>query len=346
MRYFIFSIFLIILLISGVGLIFFFQQLFNAYEDVIASELQAKLLELKLSEVEYSALILEKKQTTLLFCGDVMLSRSVAGQIEKNQDYRYPFLKIAEFTEKADLFFGNLEGPISSRGQNQGSIYSFRANPKVIEGLKFAGFDVLSLANNHIWDWGSEALEDTIDILKNNDIEPVGVGKNYSEANNPVIKEINKIKIAFFAYTNLYPESFKADVNSSGISDFNLQKIKDKIKSLKLSQTADIVVISLHQGEEYEKQANESQKKTARELIDAGADLIVGHHPHVVQEIEEYKKGWIAYSLGNFVFDQSFSQETMEGLILKVVIENKIIFEVSAIKTKINSAFQPEIIEL
>ena len=283
-----------------------------------------------------------------MFVGDIMLSRGITKQIEKYQDNRYPFLKIASTTQSADLTFGNLEGPISSRGRNQGSIYSFRAKPEAVEGLKFAGFDILSLVNNHIWDWGKEALEDTIDILKENEIEPVGIDRNYEEANAPVIFEINlqtsdipkindnirmsdvqrlnwdigspKIesyitKIAFLAYTNLYPNSFKANGNSAGISDFDIEKIKNEIKYLKESQTADIVVISFHWGEEYQTRSNKTQQNIAHGLIEAGADLIVGHHPHIIQEIEQYQDCWIAYSLGNFVFDQSFSEETMRSLI-------------------------------
>jgi poly-gamma-glutamate synthesis protein (capsule biosynthesis protein) len=283
-----------------------------------------------------------EKPITLLFVGDIMLSRSVAKQMEKYGDYRYPFLKIAGLTRSADLTFGNLEGPISAGGLNQGSIYSFRAKPEVVEGLMLAGFDVLSLANNHIWDWGSEALSDTIDILKKNGIEPVGAGKNYLEANSPAIKETSGTKIAFFAYTNLYPESLEAGFDSLGISSFNLEEIKGKISQMKKSGEADIVVVSLHWGEEYKREANRYQRDTAESLAESGADLIIGHHPHVIQEIEN----GIAYSLGNFVFDQSFSEETMEGAVLKVVIKDKKISEIIPLKIKINDTFQPEEISL
>ena len=282
-----------------------------------------------------------KKELTLIFVGDIMLSRGVERQIEKHSDYNYPFLKIADYLKGADLVFGNLEGPISDRGKNQGSIYSFRDNPKAVEGLTYAGFDVLSLANNHIMDWGRDALSDAVDILDKNGIKTVGAGKNYDEANKPVILEVNGTKIAFLAYTNLLPKSLSAGEDVAGVSDFNLDKIKNKIEEAK--KNADLVLISAHWGEEYQPKAGALQKKIAHELIDGGADLIIGHHPHVPEEVEQYGGGWIFYSLGNFVFDQNFSKETMGGLMVEVKIKDKMIEGVMPIAVKISPTFQPYI---
>jgi len=161
-----------------------------------------------------------------------------------------------------------------------------------------------------------------------------------------LIKEINGARIAFLAYTNLLPESLEVSENSSGISSFELEKVKTEIQYIKNSKTADIVIVSFHWGDEYQSHSNLNQENIAHSLIEAGADLIIGHHPHVIQEIEKYLDGWVAYSLGNFVFDQNFSEETTNGLMLKVIIKNKKISEVLPIKIKINSAFQPEIIGL
>ena len=297
----------------------------------------------QLEEVELATNPALARPVSLLFTGDIMLSRGVANQIEKHNDYKYPFLKIAETIKSADLSFGNLEGPISARGANQGSQYSFRDDPRVVEGLKFAGFDILSVANNHIFDWGQEALMDTLSIAHDNGIETVGAGENFEKANMPVIKNISGTKIAFLAYTNLYPESLGARKNKPGISSFDIERIKKEIAEMKNSQTADIVVVSFHWGDEYQTKANNSQKNIAHSLIDAGADLIIGHHPHVIQEIERYQNGWIAYSLGNFIFDQNFSEETKTGLILKAKIQNKKITDIEQIKIKINGTFQPEI---
>jgi len=285
----------------------------------------------------------DQNQTTLMFVGDVMMARGVEYKIQKygQGDFKFPFFKIQSFLTGADLLFGNLEGPISNRGVKVGSIYSFRMNPMAIEGLKYAGFDVLSLANNHAFDYSRIAIEDTLKILKDNGIDYVGAGFNKKEAYTPLIKTIKETKIAFLAFTNLGTRNWEAGENQTGIAWLDESNL---IKSIgEARQKADIVIISFHMGEEYKTEADETQKYWAHLAIDNGADLVIGHHPHVIQEIERYKDKYIAYSLGNFVFDQDFSQEVKEGLILKVIIRNKKIFKAEPIKIKINNYFQPEL---
>jgi len=274
----------------------------------------------------------KKETTTVILVGDIMLDRGVEAMI-KNQgagDYKFPFLEIADYLTKADILFGNLESVISDKGTKLGSIYSFRAKPEAIEGLTFAGFDVLSIANNHAFDYGREALEDTFLRLKEAGIEYVG-------ASFPIVKEINNTKIAFLAYTNLgspYWDIGWADWN-------NLEEIKEEIKETK--GLADILIISLHSGEEYWKTPTQFQIEFSKIAIEAGADLVVGHHPHVIQINEKYKQGFIFYSLGNFIFDQGFSKETMQGLLLEVIIKNKKIAEIKQRKIQINQCFQATI---
>ena len=280
----------------------------------------------------------EKSNTVLLFVGDIMLSRSVGTRTVAAGDYRYPFLEAADILREADFAFGNLEGPISARGKNQGSIYSFRADPRTVEGLTYAGIDVLSLANNHIWDWGTDALIDTVSILQESGITSVGAGANYEEANKPALFAAGEVKIAVLAYTDLLPYTMQAVGEIPGLSDFNLDTIKATIN--KLVDEGNLVVVSLHWGDEYEVLANASQREIAKGLIDAGASLIVGHHPHVVQELEQYGNGWVAYSLGNFIFDQSFSKETMEGAALRVELEGQKITDARLIPVKISPDFQ------
>jgi poly-gamma-glutamate synthesis protein (capsule biosynthesis protein) len=313
------------------------QGFYIDYGGMLSAEAREGMLVMKSIEAKISA----SRPISVIFTGDIMLSRGVDYQIKKNKDFNYPFLKIAGTVKSADIAFGNLEGPISARGSNQGSIYSFRDDPKVVEGLKSAGFDALSLANNHMLDWGRESLEDTVSILKANNIEPVGAGKNYDEANKPMIKEVNGTRFIFIAYTNLLPSSFKASKDGAGISEFNLENIKKVIEDAK--KNVDIVVVSLHWGEEYSKSPSSWQKNLAHAFIDSGADLIIGHHPHVVQGIEKYKNGWIAYSLGNFVFDQNFSEETMKGLMVKAIIRNKKLVDFKPIKISISKTFQPQV---
>ncbi len=293
----------------------------------------------------------KKSESTLLFVGDIMLStsRGVGKEIKEHKDVRYPFLKIANKLRSADLTFGNLEGPISSRGKDKKNLYSFRSNPKVIEGLKYAGFDVLSIANNHIYDWGKDAFLDTLSILKSNGINPIGGGVSYKKANEPLIEDINGVKIAFLAYSlvGYDKNSFNAQGDTPGKSSFDLYNTEKIIKTIKREGLADIVVVSFHWGNEYKTRSNLEQQNIAHSLVNSGADMIVGHHPHVVEELERYKNGWISYSLGNFIFDQSFSKDTMQGLMLKVKIDNKTkkILSVSPIGIKISKTFQPEILQ-
>jgi poly-gamma-glutamate synthesis protein (capsule biosynthesis protein) len=290
--------------------------------------------------------IAENEKVKIILVGDMMLNRGVEYRIKREGDgnFKFPFLKVAEALEGTDILFGNLEGPISDKGIKVGSIYSFRNNPEAIEGLTFAGFDVISLANNHAFDYGREALEDTFLRLKNAGIDYVGAGFNKGEAYSPVVKEINGMRIGVLAYTNLGPETWKATEINSGIawiSERDFEKIKKDIKNAK--SQADILIVSLHSGEEYQKEPTRFQIDFAKMAIDAGADLVVGHHPHVTQKNETYNDKYIFYSLGNFVFDQSFSEETMKGQMVKVLIENGKIKRVIPIEIKINEFFQPEI---
>lgn len=279
---------------------------------------------------------------TMLFVGDVMLSRYVGEVMNGKGDYNLPFLKVADTIKDADLAFANLEGPISSRGANVGSKYSFRADPRVVQGLQFAGFDIVSVANNHMWDYGPEAFLDTLSHLKDAGIAYVGGGYDFKGAHEGVVKDINGTKVAFLGYTNLLPQSVSATENSAGVSYLNDEQIIKDIQEIK--NKSDMVAVSFHWGEEYQAQHNQQQERIAKAAIDAGASLVIGHHPHVVQEVERYKDGWIAYSLGNFVFDQNFSKETTHSIILKIKISDNKIVDVISQPIEILGGFQPQLI--
>ncbi|HUW71722.1 MAG TPA: CapA family protein [Candidatus Humimicrobiaceae bacterium] len=289
---------------------------------------------------------IEDKESTIILVGDIMLNRGVEDMIDKHGDgdFNFPFLKIANYLNKANIVFGNLESVISDKGNRIGSIYSFRAEPETVEGLTFAGFNVLSLANNHAFDYGRAALEDTFLRLKEVGIDCVGAGFNEEEAYFPIIKDIEGTKIAFLAYTNLGSPSWAAKGENSGIAwvpENDFEKIKENIKSAK--ENSDVLIVSLHAGEEYQAELTEFQIDFAKAAIDAGADLVVGHHPHMIQPVEEYGQGYIVYSLGNFIFDQDFSDETMKGILLKVIVREGKIENVIPVEIKINQYFQPEI---
>lgn len=285
----------------------------------------------------------ESPPVTLLFVGDIMLDRGVEFAVHKygQGDWKWPFLNIADTLRQADLVFGNLESQISDKGTNIGSIYSFRADPASIEALTYAGFDVVSVANNHSFDYTREAFEDTLLRLTEAGIAYTGGGFSETEAHTPIIKEIGDLKIGFLGYTNSGTAGWAASENHGGIAwidSSNLNQLRKDVRSAKAQ--VDILAVSLHAGDEYEENPNDFQKTFAKTAIDAGADLIIGHHPHVLQSLQPHKDSWIIYSLGNFLFDQDFSEETMQGAILKVVIENKQIEEVSLLPTQITPLFQ------
>ena len=287
----------------------------------------------------------DDSEINLFFVGDIMLGRGVEYMINKQGkgDFKFSFLKIASELQKSDILFANLEGPISDRGVRVGSIYSFRFKPEAVDGLVYGGFDILSLANNHMLDYQRIALEDTMNILKENKIDYVGAGFNKEEAFSLKIKEIKNTRIGFLAYTNLGPGNWKAGEKNSGmawISENDIGEIAEDIKKSK--KEVDVLIISLHAGEEYEENPTSFQTSFAMNCIENGADLVVGHHSHVVQKIERYNDGWIAYSLGNFIFDQGFSEETMKSIILKVAIKDKKIKEISSENIRINEYFQPD----
>lgn len=300
------------------------------------------------SEVAPAQISKSTEEIKIIMTGDIMLDRGVEYMIDKQGkgDFKFPFLKIADYLKKADIVFGNLEGPISDKGRKVGSIYSFRHDPKAIEGLLYAGFDILSFANNHAFDYTLEALEDNFLRLKAVGIDYVGAGFNDKEAHSAVIKNIKGVKIGFLEYTNLGADSWAATEERGGIArvagnDFEILK-QDIVKA---KSEADILIVSMHAGEEYTQKLTDFQKDFSRAAIDAGADLVVGHHPHVVQKSEQYNGKWIFYSLGNLIFDQGFSEETMKGEILEVLIGSGKIKEVIPRAIKMNEFFQPELIK-
>lgn len=283
------------------------------------------------------------QKLTLGFVGDIMLDRGVKSSVMKygNGDYDYAFEKIKDYLNDFDVLFGNLEGPISDKGTNVGSKYSFRMNPTSAQSLKNGGFDILSVANNHMGDWSRVAMKDTFENLEDVGIIYSGGGKNKEEAYGVKTIEKDGVKIAYLSFSQFGKGYLEAGEDTAGIAIISDEKLKSGIEKAKAEN--DIVIVSFHFGDEYKKEPNTYQKSIAHKAIDYGADLVVGHHPHVVETIEEYKDGYIAYSLGNFVFDQHFSKETMEGIVLRATVKDKKITEISSDKIVINKYYQPEL---
>ncbi|MGD0223836.1 MAG: CapA family protein [Terriglobia bacterium] len=279
----------------------------------------------------------EKSECTLLFTGDVMLSRAVGLHMAAQKDWSLPFHLIEDTLRSADLRYCNLECPVSDRGHNLHHLYSFRADPRVIEGLKATGFNVASQANNHTYDWGPEALLDSLERLRAAGIQPVGAGQNILAAHYPLLVHVGGLRVAFLAYVDIDPKEATAGVDRPGVAWLDPGQALADIRFSR--PLADLVIVCPHWGVEYASQPTRDQVELAHQMIDAGADMIVGSHPHVVQPLEKYHDHWIAYSLGNFIFDQQ-DYATHHGLMLQVKVREKQITEVLPIPIKINSSFQ------
>lgn len=276
-------------------------------------------------------------QQTLLFVGDVMLSRSVGAKMKAEKDWNFPFEKIADTLRAADLTYANLECPVSDTGTNQHHLYSFRADPQVIGGLKFAGFSVLGVANNHMYDWGRPALLDTVHRLRDAGLHPLGAGANELEAHYPEIVNMKGVRVAFLAYVGIPPEEATADADQPGVAWLEGDRVMSDIRFAR--PLADVLIVCLHWGTEYAPRPDRKQVELAHQMIDAGADLVVGGHPHVVQPCEFYHGRWIAYSLGNFIFDQRWPS-THHGLMLRITLTGKQVTDATPIPITIDNGFQ------
>lgn len=305
--------------------------------------LQLEDLNLQTALIKPATLIRQEKnqKNILVAVGDIMLSRHVGTKIKEAGDESLPFKKTFEYLIKGDITFGNLEAPFYNQGPIVKEGMVFKAEPETIAGLKLAGFDIVSLANNHSKNKGKAGLLYTIDYLKQNEIEPVGAGKNFSEAHEAVIIQKNNIKFGFLAYTYSDGVNYEPVVSKDqpDVAFLDIEQMKKDVKEAK--KEADIVIVSMHAGLEYKSRPELGQINFAHSAIDSGADLVLGHHPHVVQSVEQYKNGFIIYSLGNFVFDQMWSKETKEGLVVECEFSGKKLKKVEFLPVIIENYNQP-----
>lgn len=287
----------------------------------------------------------ESEEVSLVAVGDIMLSRTVASKIRDHNDINYPFLKVSDFLREADITFGNLENPITVGATVAPYTMILRADPGVEKALQNAGVDILSLANNHTPDLGKKGIADTLDYLSKVGIEVVGGGRDSAEANKPVYLTRKGITFAFLAYndTDVVPDYYEASNTRAGTAFMRSDKMVDAVKEAK--KKAHIVIVSMHAGKEYADKPNESQISFAHQAIDAGAELVIGSHPHVVQPIEKYNGKYILYSLGNFIFDQHHSVEVKQGLAVKILFAGNGIRKISFYPVVIHDFSQPEFLE-
>lgn len=238
----------------------------------------------------------------ILFVGDIMLDRIVRSRMEASAlEYAYPFAYASSVLRDADLTVGNLEGPvIGNATQTAITSLSFAFTPRALPALHEAGFDAFTIANNHTFDRRDAGFSETESFLKEAGFgyfgHPVRAG-----AGETFRTEIHSRSIVLLGFNATYPS-------------FVLKDAEERVRLERDSLPNTLLFAVIHWGDEYELTANEFQQRVGRAFIDAGADAVIGHHPHVVQDLEFYRGKLIAYSLGNFVFDQDFSDETQKGL--------------------------------
>ena len=248
--------------------------------------------------------------------GDVNIDRTQKEIILSTGDLVYPFANVKPVLDAADYAIANLETSLGDVGEPAGKRYAFQSPPEAAQSLALGGIDLVSLANNHALDYGPEALLQGIELLDAQGVASVGGGANDAAAHAPYIADINGLKVAFLGYvhvpveaiTNFDTESWTATADTPGLAWADPASIEADVAAVR--PEVDLVVVILHSGYEYIEEPSESQVAAARAAVDAGADLVVGHHAHILQGIHRYNEGVIAYGLGNFVFNITGPPET------------------------------------
>lgn len=263
------------------------------------------------------SLNLHAEPVTLIFAGDLMLDDGPGRLIAAGGDPLAPF---AEILKAADYRIGNLECPVATTGAAfEQKIYSFRARPEALAILQ-GRFDAVSLANNHAGDYGHEAFVETMAHLDEAGIARFGGGRNLAEAHQPLWIERNGLKIAVLAYNEFKPRSFEAGADWPGVAWSEDDQVITDIRATKAAG-ADLIIPFMHWGWEKEGKPSARQQQLARRMIDEGAALVVGGHPHVTQGVEVYQGKPIIYSLGNFVFDGFDYPAAQRGWLLRLKLD-------------------------
>lgn len=255
---------------------------------------------------------------SILAVGDVMTGGSMAPWVN-DSGADYPFSNTRSLIQQADIAVCNLEAPYGTKGKAFDKKFTFLVPPRLAAGIKEAGFDVVAMANNHMMDYGPEPLKATLVLLDSLGIAHSGAGTTLAGARKPAIVERNGIKVAFLSYSRVHPTQFWATAQKAGTAPAYENQIKEDIQSSK--ELADLVVVSFHWGAELMDTTKLYQRTLAHFCIDQGADLVLGHHPHILQGMELYQGKLIAYSLGNFAFG-SRSRKCTESVILKTEFDS------------------------
>lgn len=272
----------------------------------------------------WTASLPQDKTVTMIATGDVIPARSVNYKMATGHGFRWPFEKTADVLSSADMTLINLETPLLTNCPLTVEGMLFCGDAKAVEGLTFAGVDIATLGNNHVGNHYLEGVEETKSILTKAGITPVSEGAVY--------KDIKGMRFAFLSYNDIgAPEA--------GVPWADETIIQKDIVGARTH--ADIVVVAYHWGVEYVTQPNERQKNLAHMTIDAGADVVLGNHPHWIEPIELYKDKFIIYAHGNFVFDQEWSPETKIGVVGRYVFYDKKLVDVEYMPVQIMDYGQP-----
>jgi poly-gamma-glutamate capsule biosynthesis protein CapA/YwtB (metallophosphatase superfamily) len=274
---------------------------------------------------------------TISFVGDVLLDSAPGQTIAHGQD---PFVRVQPLLKGVDLSIGNLECPVATGGAAVDKIFTFRAAPSTLP-LLHRHFDAVSVANNHSGDYGPTAFKETLAQLKAANIPYFGGGDDLAQAHAPLLLERHGLKIALLGYDDFHPRAFEASVNGPGVAWAEDEQMVLDIGHARAAG-ANVVLPFLHWGWENEPTPCAHQRALARALIDAGADAVIGSHPHVTQGAELYRGRPIIYSLGNFVFDLLDQPNNATGWVLKLVVDHGGVARFSTAAVHIDDQGTPE----
>ncbi len=247
-----------------------------------------------------------KEDASIAVTGDVMFARKMPNVLSMDSS---PFSGVSDVTSNVDLLLINFENAATSSGDALKGDVPLKCDPSYVPLAKANNVTVAGLANNHAIDYGITGMQDTLENLKSADITPMGAGNTEDEAHQAVVKDVNGRKVTILNYMdseNFAEYSYEAMPYANGSNPgYSAYDSEDAQKQIAENNDSDLIVAYLHFGNEYSNSPNENQVKIAHELIDYGADVVIGSHPHVTQGIEMYNGKPIFYSLGNFIFDQS-----------------------------------------
>ena len=258
-------------------------------------------------------LTVRSRNVSLASVGDINLGNGPGVYINQF-GVRYPWTSVAPALRRADVAFGNLECAVSNRGAPVPKQFNFRGRPSALRAMAtFAGFDVLNLANNHVGDYGTTALLDTVKLTRSFGMSAVGAGGSLASASEPRVVERLGLKIAFVGFSDILPASFFAGPDRAGTQQATSENIASSVSRAR--RRADVVIATFHWGVERATTENARQRGFASQAIAAGADAVIGAHPHVLQPIRRNGRRVVAYSLGNFVFGAGSPGTSRTGIL-------------------------------